>query len=118
MAAGLRSVTVKIELDVFEQIRTMADRRGKTTSDTVRHLIKRGLYEKIYEENVDLIAGIVRDQLELVLKSYGLVAVLDSAVKDINLDNSLFDGRVALRRALKNNSKCTVEKIQLIRWDN
>jgi hypothetical protein len=118
MAAGLRSVTVKIEPDLFEQIRTMAEKRGKTTSDTVRSLIRRGLDEKIYEENVALIAGIVREQLELVLKSYGLAAVTGGTVNDIKPENSLFDGRVALRRAFKNHSRCTVEKMQLIRWGN
>jgi hypothetical protein len=117
MAVGLRSVTVKIEPDLFEQIRTMAEKRGKTTSDTVRSLIRRGLDEKIYEENVALIAGIVREQLELVLKSHGLAAT-GGTVNDIKLESSLFDGRVALRRAFKNHSRCTVEKMQLIRWGN
>ena len=104
--------------DMVEQIRMMAFKRGETVSDVIRHLVRRGLDEKIYEENVDLIAGIVRDQLELVLSSHGLVADAGRTAQGIKSEKSQFDGRVVLRRAFKNHSSCTVEKVQLISWEN
>jgi ribosomal protein L1 len=118
MSTGLRPVTVKFEMKVFEQIKAMADRRGENASETIRFLIKRGLDERIYKESADLMAGIVREQLELVLGSYGLCPAVDGTKHDLEMGNSRLDGRVSLRRVFKDNIRCMVGKVQFISWDN
>jgi hypothetical protein len=70
MASKLRSVTVKFPSSVFKQIKLIAEKRGETISDTVRYLIARGLDERIYQENTELIARIVREQVDQALDSY------------------------------------------------
>jgi hypothetical protein len=66
----LRSVTVKFDSVMYEQIRVIAEKRGETTSDTIRYLIQRGLAERIMEENTDLISRVIRTELEHALELY------------------------------------------------
>lgn len=75
MSEKLRSVTVRFCPEMFEQIRMISEKRGENTSDTVRYLISRGLDERIYQKNTDLIAGIVREQVEKALSSYALFSI-------------------------------------------
>ncbi|UWG97055.1 hypothetical protein LPY66_19645 [Dehalobacter sp. DCM] len=70
MSSQLRSVTIKFDQELFEQIRLIADKRGETTSDTVRYLLARGLEERIYEQNAELIARIVREEVEKAMLPY------------------------------------------------
>ena len=67
---SLRSTTVKLQPALFEQISLIAEKRGETISDTIRHLITRGLDERIYRENTELIAQVVREQLEQVIGTH------------------------------------------------
>ncbi|NLM21411.1 MAG: hypothetical protein GX207_06660 [Peptococcaceae bacterium] len=67
---NLRPITVKLQPELFEQIKTIAEKNGMSYSDTVRYLISRGLDEKIHRENVELISQIVREQIEQALNSY------------------------------------------------
>jgi aspartate carbamoyltransferase catalytic subunit len=69
MTTNLRSVTVKLQSSLFEQIRMIAMKRGETISDTIRHFISRGLDERVYQENTALISQIVREQMEQVLRT-------------------------------------------------
>ena len=66
MATTLRSVTVKLPSTVFKQVKEIAGKRGETVSDTIRDLISRGLDERIYLENSELLSRIVREQMEQV----------------------------------------------------
>ena len=68
----LRSVTVKFLPEVFEQIEIIAKKRGETISDT------------IYEENTDLLASVVRTQLEQTLKAYAVYPNLDNVEHPLN----------------------------------
>lgn len=70
MSTQLRSVTVKFDNDLYEQIRLIAEKRGETTSDTVRYLIARGLEERINEQNTALIAKVVREEVEKAMLPY------------------------------------------------
>lgn len=70
MTDKLRSVTVKFNNSMFKQIKMIAEKRGETISDTVRYLISRGLDERIHQENTELIAKVVREQVELAMASY------------------------------------------------
>jgi len=66
----LRFVGVKFREDVFEQIEVIAKKEGKSLSEVVRNLVNKGLSERVLEENTDLIAQIIRQQLEIVLKPH------------------------------------------------
>lgn len=94
MTTKLRSVTVKFHPAMFAQIQVIAEKRGETISDTIRHLIGRGLCERIYEENTDLIARIVKTQVEQVIRSYVVLPNLDN----IEHPDNLFSERVVLYR--------------------
>lgn len=61
---------IKFHKKVHDQIQTIADNKGVSFSEIVRDLVNKGLNEKIYEENTDLIAWVVRQQLEIVLKPH------------------------------------------------
>lgn len=115
MPSRLRPVTIKLGPEMVEQIRMMADKRGETTSDAIRYLIKRGLDERVYKENMDLITGVVREQLELALQALGMAAT--GGTPDVKLDRNLLDERVVLRRAFKDR-QCRIEKVQVRSWDN
>lgn len=97
----LRSVTVKFLPDMFEQIKMIAEKRGETISETVRYLLKRGLEERVYEENTDLIASVVRQEVEHALRSYAIYPNLDNVEHP---SNSAFVERLVLRRPHKNEN--------------
>lgn len=70
MPSKLRSVTIKLKLNMWEQIEVISQKKGETVSDTIRYLIDRGLDERVYKENTELIAKIVKEQVEQVMKPY------------------------------------------------
>ncbi|WP_052152854.1 hypothetical protein [Dehalobacter sp. UNSWDHB] len=77
MSAELRSVTIKFHSEMFDQISFLAQKRDETLSDTIRYLVDRGLEEKIHLENTKLLAEVVREQVESVIKSYTIYPSLD-----------------------------------------
>ncbi len=83
MSTELRSVTVKLQSHMFEQIKLMAEKRGETISDTIRHLLSRGLDERVYQENTELIARIVREQMEQVM-AYAETPVAQKVTKAVD----------------------------------
>jgi len=87
---------------MFDQINTMAQKRGETISDTIRYLIERGLTDKIYEKNTDLIAQVVRSEVEYALKSYSAFQAHDRSELSNKLADSIFEERVVLYRRNKN----------------
>lgn len=120
MSTALRSVTVRVHTEMFQQIAFMAQKRGETFSDTIRYLVNRGLEEKIYEENTKLLAAVVREQVEAAMKSYAIYPSLDH-IKNLSrstyypsLDDTenpswaadkLFSSRVNLCRTNKRTNK-------------
>lgn len=101
MPTELRSVTVKFRSAMFDQVKLIAEKRGETVSDTIRHLIKRGLDERVYEENAELLAKVVKDQMETVIKSYVIFPSLDNTEQTVRMVDSVFDRRVSLSRNQK-----------------
>ena len=97
----LRSVTVKFSPDMFKQIKMIAEKRGETISDTVRYLLKRGLEERVYEENTDLIASVVRQEVDHALRAYAIYPSLDNVEHP---NNSSFMERLVLRRPNRNEN--------------
>lgn len=70
MSDNLRFVGVKFNKDIFEQIEIIAKKEGLSISDVVRDLVNKGLSERVLEENTELIAQIVRQQMEIVIKPH------------------------------------------------
>ena len=70
MSVQLRSVTIRIQSDLFEQIKSISEKKGETASDTIRYLITRGLDERVLKENTELITRVVKEQIELTMKTY------------------------------------------------
>lgn len=99
MAQELRSVTVKLHTEIFEQISFLSRKRGETLSETFRHLLDRGLEEKIYKENIDLLGEVVREQLESVMKSFAVYPSLDDTENPLWAGENLFNCRVGICRA-------------------
>lgn len=61
--------------EMFRQIQRISEKRGETLSETIRELISQGLTDKIYSENTQLLAQVVREQMELVLRSFSVKPV-------------------------------------------
>lgn len=68
--ANLIHKGIKFHKKVHDQIETIAANKGVSFSEIVRDLVNKGLNERIYEENTELIAYVVRQQLEIVLKPH------------------------------------------------
>ena len=61
---------IKFHKKVHDQIQIISENNVDSFSETVRKLVNRGLTEKVYEENMDLISQVVRHQLEIVMKPH------------------------------------------------
>jgi molybdopterin converting factor small subunit len=70
MSSELRSVTVKLPAKLYEQVRVVARKNGETFSDTVRELLSKGLSERVYRENLELLTGVVRGEMEKVARDF------------------------------------------------
>lgn len=70
MSVELRKTSVKLYQRQYEAIERMAKNEGTSISDVMRELIDRALTEKVAEENTDLIAHVVRKQVESVMKPH------------------------------------------------
>jgi len=113
MSSDLRSVTVKFNRELYEQINRMAEKRGKSLSDTIRQLVMRGLNERIMDENKELIAKIVKAQMKQVMEEYNIaqapqnreypeyenIPSLDNTEHPVWKGNLIFERRVSVRRA-------------------
>ena len=70
MSVELRKTSVKLYQRQYDAIERMAKNEGTSISDVMRELIDRALTQKVTEENTDLIAHVVKKQLEVVLKPH------------------------------------------------
>ena len=70
MKSELRPVTVKLDKNVYSQLSKISGNNGESLSNSVRRLINLDLTERVFEKNADLISQVVREQLEIVMKSH------------------------------------------------
>lgn len=63
-----KEVHLRVSEDVHEKIKKIADKEGESISEITRRLIDDGLSLAIGNENKDVIASIVREELRAVLK--------------------------------------------------
>lgn len=68
MKDELRFVGVKFPLELFEKVEKLAGTRGESLSETVRNLVTDGLAFSVTKDNTDLIAKVVRGQVDIAMK--------------------------------------------------
>ena len=62
-------ITVKLPQDSYEAVQKYASKEHRTVSDIVRSFVDKGLNIKTYEEEIDLISGILRNEIEIAIKA-------------------------------------------------
>lgn len=67
---NFQKIHLNIPMKKYEQLKDIAAKRKIPISDLVREYIDLGLTERVIEENTDLIAHVVKKQLEVVLKPH------------------------------------------------
>ena len=70
MPSELIRVSAKFHINLYEQLLKISENTGENLSETIRKLIVKGLNERVYENNTDLIAQVIRQQLEIVMKPH------------------------------------------------
>ena len=61
-------ITFRANNDIYKKVKNIADQEGESISKILRQLVEDGLTLKVGNENKDILASIVREQLEIVLK--------------------------------------------------
>ncbi len=63
------SLTVRLPLEISQEIEKLARKRHKTVSDIVRVILERQLSTNEYEKQVDHIQAVIRDEVNSAVKS-------------------------------------------------
>lgn len=63
-----KEIHLRVSEDVYETVKNIAGKKGESISEIVRQLIDDGLSLEIGNENKDIIASIVREELQAALK--------------------------------------------------
>lgn len=59
---------LRLDDATYEQVIKVSEKNNESHAETLRRLIKDGLQLRVTDDNTDLIAKVVRQQLEIVLK--------------------------------------------------
>lgn len=70
MTRSLKKISVKLDADMHDRIEQIAIKENESVSQVVRNLIDIGLNERVLEENTELIAKVVRQQMDIVIKPH------------------------------------------------
>lgn len=65
-----KQIHLRIDEETYDQIQKLTQKNDRSQADTLRGLIKDGLTIHVTQENTDLIAQVVRQQLDIVLKPH------------------------------------------------
>lgn len=68
--AELRKVTIKIPEDTYAVIEKMAKKDGGNVSETIRKLLTKSLNVDWFNDNQDIMASLIRQQMEVVIKPH------------------------------------------------
>lgn len=68
MANKFRQIHLRVDDELFEIINNISNRSGVSANEVCRDLLRKGLSERIAEDNADLIATVVKQQVELAIK--------------------------------------------------
>lgn len=67
---NLRKTSIKLHQETYDLIEQIAKKNDESVSETIRNLVDKGLSERVLEQNTDLIAQTVRQQMEIVIKPH------------------------------------------------
>lgn len=67
MREDRKRINVTYDIETYEKIRTIAHKQGRDMSDIVREWSMQGLNGNLTEENIEILAPIIRQQIENVL---------------------------------------------------
>lgn len=65
-----QQIHLRVTDDDYKKIKNLAHKRGIMVTELLREFIDQGLQEKLAEENLDLVASVVRQQLDAVMKPH------------------------------------------------
>lgn len=68
MREDRKRINVTYDIETYEKIKTIAHKEGRDMSDVVREWSIQGLNGNLTEENIEILAPIIRQQLECVLE--------------------------------------------------
>ncbi|MBL4930671.1 hypothetical protein [Clostridium paridis] len=63
-----QQVHLRVNDDIYNKVKNIADKKGESISEVMRKLIEDGLTLEVGNENKDIIASIVREQVNVALK--------------------------------------------------
>lgn len=66
----VQQIHLRVKDDDYEKIKNLAHKRGMMVTELLREFIDQGLQEKLAEENLNLVASVVRQQLDAVMKPH------------------------------------------------
>lgn len=70
MGHSFQQMHLRISDDIYNKVTEMSKKTGESVAEVTRKLIEKGLASEWVNENDDLIASIVRQQLDIVLKPH------------------------------------------------
>lgn len=68
--SGLKKISVKIPQDTYDIIENMSKENGNNISETIRDLLIKSLNLEWFKDNEDLMAALIREQMEIVIKPH------------------------------------------------
>ncbi|NLZ45349.1 MAG: ribbon-helix-helix protein, CopG family [Clostridiales bacterium] len=68
--AELKKISVKIPEDTYTVIENMAKKNNSSVSETIRSLLNKSLNAEWFKENEDIMARLIRQQMEIVIKPH------------------------------------------------
>ena len=66
----LKGTSIKIPMSKYEVIQNMAKKEGISVTEVILKLLDKAMSERIIEDNMDLMAKVMRQQMEIVLKPH------------------------------------------------
>ena len=68
MREDRKRINVTFDIDTYEKIKAIAHKQGRDLSDVVREWTLEGLNGKLSQDNMDVLAPIIRDQIKSILE--------------------------------------------------
>jgi len=65
---AFHKVTFRVNNNVYDKVKKIADKKGESTSEILRQLVEDGLTLEVGNENKNILSAIVREELQRVLK--------------------------------------------------
>ncbi|NLK24918.1 MAG: ribbon-helix-helix protein, CopG family [Clostridiales bacterium] len=105
----LKKITFKLHQETYEQLQKICKKENQSMSETIRRLIENGLSERVLEKNTDLIADLVRKQVDVAMTTHVDRLASISAKSGIMSATATFLNVQALQELAPDKKKSIVE---------